>query len=146
MAVAAFVSEARRNPAATCGLRYARSAPVRWRSRPRRSLRFALRPPPTPARADIQCPHLNAHHTLAARPASLSSPPPHRDAARSRRDRCPPDRLDLRCDNFPYCYQGRDHAAHRPAELYMYFTKSFESAGLPKCRQFGSHPIGNPGQ
>lgn len=35
---------------------------------------------------------------------------------------------------------------HRPAELYMYFTKSFESAGLPKCRQFGSHPIGNPGQ
>ena len=37
---------ARRNPAATCGLRYAPSAPVRWRSRPRRSLRFALRPPP----------------------------------------------------------------------------------------------------
>ncbi len=34
--------------AATCGLRLAPSAPVRWRSRPRRSLRFALRPPPQP--------------------------------------------------------------------------------------------------
>lgn len=42
--------------------------------------------------------------------------------------------------------KGETSRPHRPAELYRYFTKSFESAVLPKCRQFSSHLIGNPGQ
>jgi len=73
--------------AAPCGLRFAPCAPVRWRSRPRRSLRFTLRPPPVrpssqdnhPTPADQQPPRRS---TASSRPPARQPPPATQSTAR----------------------------------------------------------------
>lgn len=91
--------------AATCGLRFAPSAPVRWRSRPRRSLRFALRPPPHQPAHDNQCPRLNCqhvrHHDKPGLPSLLATSSRRGNQARLRESTT----SDLRCENFLYCYR-----------------------------------------
>ncbi len=136
--------------AATCGLRFAPSAPVRWRSRPRRSLRLALRPPPhdrTRGRDPCPSPRMPTITATAASPGANDRTTSAAEVARrcsSAQPSTPPMTCDVRI--FFTAIKGETSRPHRPAELYRYFTKSFESAVLPKCRQFSSHLIGNPGQ
>ncbi|CAN5447547.1 hypothetical protein BH09ACT7_BH09ACT7_20520 [soil metagenome] len=92
-------------PAATSRLRYARSAPVRWRSRPRRSLRSALRPPPrihaptTGAGTKSQATALASRRGAAALAARRIETP--RAAGRTNSLTV----ADLRCENFLYWYR-----------------------------------------
>jgi hypothetical protein len=89
-----------RSPAATCGLRYAPSAPVRWRSRPRRSLH--LRPP---SAATLASTHADDRRLTVSEPAStigpdaVLAPRPHRAvAALTERPAHSPRKLTLTCD------------------------------------------------
>jgi hypothetical protein len=99
------------HPVATCGLRFAPYAPVRWRSRPRRSLRFALRPPPQqqpPATTSACTPaHRRGREVRAAAdrtPTDIASEPALAQVADTRRALTP-----LTCgEEFLYWYQAAE--------------------------------------
>ncbi len=90
---------ARRNPAATCGLRYAPSAPVRAGRYTSPSVRRHYRPATT-IRAHISAASAPRHHDK-----SKPVPLPGRIAPpRTARASTPSTASDLRCENFLYCY------------------------------------------
>ncbi|CQD17236.1 hypothetical protein BN000_03743 [Mycobacterium europaeum] len=96
-----------RHATITCGLRSAPWAPVRWRSRPRRSLRFALRPPPHQPVYDQSEPTPQGTSRPRGPTTTQSSPrssPPQRAPVGSRRANAHTPAPDQRCENFLYCY------------------------------------------